>query len=230
MGIFNRARDVFSANLNSMLEKAENPEKMIRMIVADMDDVLIDLKAACSGAIADRKRLGRMLDRVTERLTLWSERAQEAARRGRDDLAREALREKRRLSERIDALRLEMDRAGEIVDGYRSDMARLDERLEEVRTRERVLVQRHRRAGCRRRAAEEIRRFDTSDALARFEAYEYRLDRMEAQADLVTESPQPGLDEKFRQMVEDEQIDDELATIKANLKTDSPAGQAEAAK
>lgn len=218
MGIFNRAKDVMQANLNSMLDRAEDPEKMIRLIVADMEESLVDLKAACAGAIAERKRLGRLQDRVEGRLAMWTERAAEAVARNREELAREALRERMRLTARLDDLRAEMDQAAGIVTGYRSDIARLEQRLDEVRIRERVLVQRHIRASNRRKAAEEIRRFDSSEALARFEACQVRLDRMEAAADLAQTETGPDLETRFRRMAEDEAIDDELQIIKDSLK------------
>ena len=108
MGIFTRFRDIISSNLSAMLDKAEDPEKLIRLMIREMEDTLVEIKASCAGVMAERKKAGRQLEEITRRSSYWEEKAGMAVEKGRDDLAREALHEKRRYTRRIDVLESEI--------------------------------------------------------------------------------------------------------------------------
>ena len=103
MGIFTRVRDIISSNLNSMLSKAEDPEKLIRLMIQEMEDTLVEIKSSCAGAIATQKKLEREQTEVGKRVAQWDDRARLAVEKGREDLAREALTEKKRYRERADS-------------------------------------------------------------------------------------------------------------------------------
>ena len=215
MGIFTRFRDIVNSNINSMLDKAEDPEKLIKLMIQEMEETLIEIKASCSGAMASAKKTKRRLDETAAKVDQWAQRAELAVQKGREDLAREALAEKRALAERVDLLGSEYQRAEALVDEYQADIVQLEEKLASVREKQRNLVQRHIHARRKRKAQEDIRRFETSEALARFESLENRIERMESDADLVNYGRQPSLEERFARLAGDEEIERELAALKA---------------
>jgi len=215
MGIFTRFRDIVSANINAMLDHAEDPEKMIKLMIREMEDTLIELKSACAASIAGRKTLDRRLASFEERERLWEARAALAVERGRDNLAREALVEKRRYSEGLDALREEVTEHGQVIEQYQNDIAELEKKLHHAKEKKRILAERHRQAVGRKRAQTDIRRADSVEAMSRFEALENRIERMEAEAELVNPRRTSSFDDDFAGLTHDEDIERELARLKA---------------
>ena len=215
MSIFTRFRDIVSANINAMLDRAEDPEKMIKLMIREMEDTLIELKSACAGVIAARKKMQRRLDDIGERVALWGQRAELAVNKGRDDLAREALIEKRRFSELGDSLAGEISEHSGLIDQYQTDIRELETKLASAKEKKRMLIQRHKKAANKKRAQEDIRRMDSADTMARFEHLESRIDRMEAEADLVNYGRKPSVDEQFAGLKADDDIEKELANLKA---------------
>lgn len=214
MGIFTRVRDIISSNLNTMLEKAEDPEKLIKMMIREMEDTLIEVKASCAGAMATKKKIQRELDEVGERGNIWGDKAQLAVDKGRDDLAREALVERKRYAERAEQLEKELGHCDDLVAQYQSDIKQLEDKLSSAREKQRLLVQRHVRAQRKMQTQQEIRRLDTADAMARFDTFEERIERMEADAELVNFGRKPTLDDEFRKLEGHEGIDKELDELK----------------
>jgi phage shock protein A len=214
MGIFTRFRDIVSANINAMLDRAEDPEKMIKMMIREMEDTLIELKSACAGVIAGRKKLQRRLDEISERQTLWTQRAQLAVEKGRDDLAREALQEKRRFTEMAERLEHEISEHSGLINQYHEDVHALEAKLTSAKEKKRMLIERHRKARNKKRAQEDIRRMDSSETMARFEHLENRIERMEAEADMVNFGTTAGVAEQFDTLATDEEIEKELARMK----------------
>lgn len=215
MGIFTRFSDIVSSNINSMLDKAEDPEKMIKLMIHEMEDTLIELKSSCAGVIAGRKKVERKLDEIHGRKDLWADRANLAVAKGRDNLAREALLEKRRFSEVAEALENELGEYAGLVTQYQEDISELESKLNNAKEKKRVLVQRHKRATGKKRAQGEIRRSNSSDTMARFDKLESRIEQMEAEADLVNMANKPTIDEEFDNLASDDEIENELAKIKA---------------
>jgi len=214
MGIFTRFRDIVSSNINAMLDKAEDPEKLVKMMIREMEDTLVELKASCAGIIAERKKVSRRLEEIKSRQKVWEDRASLAVDKGRDDLAREALVEKRRFQEMAESLENESSGHEAIIDQYREDIMQLEDKLASAREKQRLLVQRHVHAEQKRRAQEEIRRVDNYETIAKFEELENRIDRMEAEADLVNYGKKPSLEEAFDDMTRDDGIEKELAALK----------------
>ncbi|WP_027185911.1 phage shock protein PspA [Desulfovibrio inopinatus] len=235
MGIFSRFSDIVSSNINAMLDKAEDPEKMIRLMIQEMEDTLVELKAACAKTMAQTAKTQRGLDRATEKANLWLEKARLAVEKGREDLAREALVEKRRYEDDAEALSNEVAECQGMVESYRTDIGLLEEKLQSAKDRQRALVQRHMRARGKMRAKQEMRRASSTDTLIRFEQFENRIERLEAEAELAGEypnrrSPANGepltLEEKFSMLEHDDEIERELASLKKNM-AGSPAGSSE---
>lgn len=215
MGIFTRVRDIISANINAMLDKAEDPEKLVKLMIREMEDTLVEIKASCAGAMATKKKIQRELEGIKDRAEEWADKAQLAVDKGREDLAREALIEKRRFADRAAALEQEMVQCDALVAQYQNDITQLEDKLNGAREKQRVLVQRHVHAQGKVRAQRGIRKFDSSDAVARFDSFEERIDRMEADSDLVNYGRKPTLDEEFRRLEDDEDIEKELEELKS---------------
>lgn len=216
MGIFTRVRDILNSNINAALDKAEDPEKLVKQMIREMEDTLVEIKAACAGAMAAKKRAERDLAAMTRRAAHWDSRAGIAVDHGREDLAREALRAKHRHDEEVKILETELERLDEVVNQYKDDIARIEDKLGTAREKERVLVQRHIHAAYKTRAQREIRRLDTSGALVRFESFEGRIDIAEAQAELVNygRPSEKTLEQRFAEMERDEEIERELDALK----------------
>jgi len=215
MGIFTRFRDIVSSNINSMLDRAEDPEKLIRLMIREMEDTLVELKAACAGVMAETKTVQRRMDEAGDRSRFWSGKAKLAIDKGRDELAREALVEKRRHHERFAELEAELKQQSGLVAQYHEDIRQLEDKLKTARDKQRLLVQRHIHADRKRRAQEEIRRIETSDALFRYEELEHRIDRMEADAELVNYGRRSALEEELNRLGSDEDIERELQALKS---------------
>ena len=215
MGIFTRFRDIVGSNINSMLDRAEDPEKLIKMMIQEMEDTLIELKSACAGVIAARKKVERQLEAAEKRSEFWEAKAQLAVNKGRDDLAKEALLEKRRFVQSAESFANELIEHDSLLDQYKDDIRQLEEKLKSAREKERILVQRHIHAARKRRAQEEIRRIDSADAIIKFEELERHIEHMESEAELVNFGRKPSLEEEFERLDLDEQIERELQALKS---------------
>ena len=216
MGIFTRFRDIISSNINSMLDKAEDPEKLIKLMIREIEDTLIELKSACAGVMASQKKVARRLEGVKSRAQHWEERAQMAVDKGRDDLAREALVEKRRFSEMIHSLEAEHIEHGAMAAQYKDDIRLLEEKLAGAREKQRLLLQRHIRAKRKKQAQEELRRVDNYATIAKFEEFENRIEHMEAEADLVNYGRKTSLEEEIDKLADEDDIEKELAALKSS--------------
>jgi phage shock protein A len=218
MGIFTRFRDIASSNINAMLDRAEDPEKLISLMIREMEDTLVEIKASCAGVMASKKKLQRQMSGVQAQEGNWEQKARLAVAKGRDDLAREALIEKRRYAERAVSLEQEFLEMNGLVEQYQEDIRQLEEKLRSAREKQRALIQRHIHANKKRRAQEEIRRVESAEAVIRFEEFENRIERMEAEADLVNYGRKPALEYEFEELMVDDEIEKELQTLKSAVK------------
>jgi len=218
MGIFTRFRDIVSSNINAMLDKAEDPEKLISLMIQEMEDTLVEIKASCAAAMATSKRTQRHMEEVLSRSRNWEEKAGLAVSKGRDDLAREALLEKRRIADRAYSFEKELQEMNALIQQYQEDIKQLEEKLRGAREKQRLLVQRHVHALKKKRAQEDIRRMDSTGAVLRFEEFENRIERMEAEAELVNFGRKPNLEAKFDELLVDDEIEKELQTLKSSLR------------
>jgi phage shock protein A len=218
MGIFTRFRDIISSNINTMLDKAQDPEKLISLMIQEMEDTLVEIKASCAAAMATSKRTQRQMVEVQTRSRDWEEKAGLAVSKGRDDLAREALLEKRRYADRAYSFERELQEMNALIQQYQEDIKQLEEKLRGAREKQRLLVQRHVHALKKRRAQEEIRRVDSTGAVFKFEEFENRIERMEAEAELVNFGRKPTLETKFDELLVDDEIEKDLQRLKSSLR------------
>ena len=221
MGIFSRFRDIIHSNINAMLDKAEEPEKLIRLMIQEMEETLVELKADCASTMAQAAKIAREHDALVERAQRWGQKAELAVDKGREDLAREALLEKRDIEARADVAAGELAAVEGLVAACREDIATLDDKLVSAKERQRTLLARHLRACGKKRMREDVSRVDSSDALRRFEEFENRIERLEAEAELAgtatARRPAQGdsLDARFDRLSADDDVERELARIQA---------------
>ena len=214
MGIFTRFRDIISSNINAMLDNAEDPEKLIRLMIREMEDTLVEIKSACAGVMAGGKKIKRQLNDLETRTQYWEEKAELAVNKGRDDLAREALVEKRKFYRRMETLEGDLAEHDLLIEQYQDDIRQLEEKLKSARDKQRMLVQRHIHARKKMQAQEELRRIDSSETVMKFDEIENRIERMEAEADLVNYGNKATLEEELERLSIDEEIENELLALK----------------
>ncbi len=217
MGIFTRMRDIVQSNINAMLDKAEDPAKLLRLMIQEMEDTLIEIKAQCASAMAQSKTFQRQREELAQRVGQWTDKARLAIEKGREALAREALLEKRRLEERVEPLEEQNAECESLIEKYQMDMTQLEAKIQSVRERQKVLIQRHAQAQTKKRAESNIRHMDSSDVIGKFDGFERRIDQLESEAELVNYGRRPSLDEQFLELEKDEDLENELNAMREEI-------------
>lgn len=215
MGIFSRFKDIITANIGSMVDDSEDPEKLIRLMIREIETTLTDLKTSCARAIAECRDAERRLEESESRRAYWEEKAGVAVQKGRDDLAREALQEKRKYQARQKPLSETVNHHREIVQNYKDDIFKLEEKLKSALERQKMLMQRRIHAGDRKHAKEEMRRIDSSEAVMRLDEMESRIELMEAEAELADYGRDSRLEEEIEKLEMENDIEKELQALKS---------------
>ena len=217
MGIFSRLGDIINANLNAALEKAEDPEKMIRLMIQEMEDTLVEIRSATAKCIAEKKERARLLKRLEEQKVDWAAKANKALDKGREDLARAALAEKNALGDRIEHLDDELSQYDEQLQKYDDDIGRLQAKLDDARARQRTIVMRHRSAEHQLKSRRHIHNQKIDEMLHRFDAAERRVDHIESEAEVLDMGRNAQtLDQEFESLERDERVEAELESLKAS--------------
>jgi len=218
MSIFSRTRDIFAANITEMLDRSEDPAKMIRMVILEMEETLVDVRSSAARCIADRKEMGRALSRLDELQRNWTEKAELALSKDREDLAKAALIERQKAADMGDGLREEIKVIDATLKGYEGDIAKLQGKLREARSRQNAIAARFESAVTRARASEIMNGSRTEDAFSRFEVLERRADFAEGRADALGMTGPKSLEEEIAELKANESVDAELEAMKAALK------------
>nr|WP_155264014.1 PspA/IM30 family protein [Sphingomonas segetis] len=213
--VFSRARDIFAANMTELLDRAEDPARMIRMIILEMEETLVDVRATAARSIADIKEMRRAVSRLDELQADWTAKAELALSKDRDDLAKAALAERQQAGEMADSLRGEMDQMEQVLRGYEADIARLQAKLREARARQNAIAARIESAVTRAKAREIMHGSRTLEAFAKFELLERRADFAEGRCEALGIT---SLEDEIDQLRASEKIDAELEAMKAALK------------
>jgi len=221
MSVFTRFKDIINANLSALLDRAEDPEKLLKLMIREMEDTLVELKASCAQAMASRTTVCRSLEYDRQKAEAWAAKAQLAVEKNREDLAREALLEKRAYLKKVETQEAQTEQLDAVVEQYRHDIARLEEKLDQARNKTRVLAQRHQHAQQARTAREQAERARSAEAMLRFDKFEQRVDHMEANAEMAGRQAAPCLEEEFAKLELDDDIERELDALRS--KTASPA-------
>jgi phage shock protein A len=213
--VFSRARDIFAANMADILDRAEDPARMIRMIILEMEDTLVEIRATAARSIADIKEMRRTAIRLDELQSDWTAKAELALSKGRDDLAKAALIEKQQAAEMAEGLREELGQMEQVLRGYEADIAKLQGKLREARARQNAIAARFESALTRAKAREVMHGNRTLDAFAKFDLLERRADFAEGRCDALGIT---GLEDEINQLQASQAIDAELEAMKAALK------------
>lgn len=218
MGIFSRTRDIIAANVTDLLDKAEDPAKMIRMIILEMEETLVEVRASAARTIADQKEMRRHIAKLTALQDSWTEKAQLALSKDREDLAKAALVEKQKAADMAAQLSHEIETLDEALAASEADIAKLQAKLREARTRQNSIVTRMQSAENRLRVREAYAGEKVNEAFARFDMLERRADLAEGRADAMGLGQQPkSLEEEIAELRASDKVDAELAALKASM-------------
>ena len=220
MGIFSRFRDIVNSNINDILDKVEEPEKMIRLMIQEMEDTLVELKSSCAGKMASRAETSREKQSLEKTLARWDGRARLALEKDREDLAREALLEKKNCINQIDLLEKDLEHFAKLIDECKSNILQLEEKLEEVRQKHKLLIQRGRHAAETKQARSAVRQADGTAAFQRFSELERKVELMEAEAELsgMGSHSDSSIEHEFSKLESESEINEELEALKKSMK------------
>ena len=213
--VFSRARDIFAANMTELLDRAEDPARMIRLIILEMEETLVEVRSTAARSIADIKEMRRSVSRLDDLQSNWTEKAELALSKGREDLAKAALVERQQAADMADGMRDELGQLEQVLRGYEADIAKLQAKLREARARQNAISARFESAVTRAKAREIMNGSRTLDAFSKFEVLERRADFAEGRCDALGITT---LEDEIEQLKADEKIDAELEAMKAALK------------
>lgn len=225
MGIFSRFTDIVNSNINAILDKAEDPEKIVRLMIQEMEDTLVEVRSTAARAIADKKELKRKLSALDREQRDWQDKAELAIRKGRDDLARAALAEKSRVAEAGEALAAQYDAVEEGLGKLNGDIARLEEKLADAKSRQKALIVRHQTATRRLQVREKIHDYKIEDALVRFEQFESKMENVEGRVEAYDLGLKKDLKREFTSLESSDKVEEELVELKQRLAGESTADQ-----
>ena len=221
--IFSRTRDIFAANMTELLDRSEDPARMIRMIILEMEETLVEVRASAARSIADGKEMRRAWKRLDELQSSWTEKAELALSKDREDLAKAALIERQKAADMAEGLKVEIAVIDETLKGYEADIAKLQAKLREARARQNAIAARFESAVTRAKAREIMSGSRTEDAFSRFELLERRADFAEGRADALGMTGPKSLEEEIAELKAAEKVDAELEAMKAARNAHSAA-------
>lgn len=216
MSIFSRMSDIVNSNLNALLDKAEDPEKMVRLIIQEMEETLVEVRTTSARAIADKKELARRLEWLEQEAAEWERKAEVAINKGRDDLAKSALGERNKAAETQQAVNEELRLIDTTLTNLAQDTQALQAKIKDAKARQNAIILRGNAARTRLDVREKLADHNIDDAMARFERYERKMDDLEGQVEAY-DMVQKTLAEEIDDLENDELLDDQLAEFKKRV-------------
>ncbi|MDC1437047.1 phage shock protein PspA [Gammaproteobacteria bacterium] len=216
MGIFSRLSDIVNSNINAMLDKAEDPEKMIRMVIQEMEETLVEVRSTTARIIADKKELTRRDKRLEKQAVEWENKAELAINKGREDLAKAALMEKTAVNEMITLVHEDMAKLDSALNQLSLEIEQLQNKLNEARARQKALLMRHDATSSRRTVNAKLYDGSVDKAINKFEHYERKIEHMESEIEAYEMSGK-NVEAEFAALEKEGKIDEELESLKARL-------------
>ena len=217
MGIFSRFADIVNSNISAILDKAEDPEKMVRLIIQEMEDTLVEVRSTSAKVLAEKKELLRRIARVQEQVQDWQSKAELALSKDREDLAKAALSEKQKTVALLQTLEMELQVVEEHVIRLKDEIAQLQEKLNDARARQKTIIMRKQTATSRLEVKKQLDSSKIDDAMMKFEQYERRVEGLEAQVESYDLGKKNVLADEFAALEAEDSVNDELAALKAKM-------------
>lgn len=225
MSIFTRMSDIINSNINALLDKAEDPEKMVRLIIQEMEEALVEVRSTSARAIADKKELARRQEFLAAEAAEWERKAEVAIGRGRDDLAKGAIAERNKAQETSEALSKDLAIIDQSLAKLNEDVGLLQAKIKDAKARRNAIVMRGKTAQTRLGVKRQLNDHNIDDAMQRFENYERKMDDLEGQIEAY-DMGQRTLADEIAELETDDVVDADLAELKARMKGEGGPGSA----
>lgn len=216
MGVFSRFSDIVNSNINALLDKAEDPEKMVRLIIQEMEDTLVEVRSSSAKTIAEKKELQRVINRLQEEVSDWQAKAELALSKERDDLARSALIERQKAADQAEAIAADISLLDEHISKLQDEVSQLQEKLADAKARQKSMLMRQKTVTSRLEVKKTLDSNRINDAMYKFERYEQKIDTLEAQVEAY-DLGKKTLKDEFAELATQDKIDNELAALKAKV-------------
>lgn len=220
MGIFSRFTDIVNSNINSILDKAEDPEKMVRLIIQEMEDTLVEVRSASAKTLASKKEITSQVSKMQSEANDWSAKAELAISKNREDLARAALQERKKCDEYATALSSELNGVDEQIAKLQSEVGQLQDKLADAKTRQKAIILRQKTINSRLEVKKTLDSGKVDAAMGRFEQYERKIDDLESQVDAY-DLGKKTLTDEFAELESDDEIENELAALKKKMQSNT---------
>ena len=220
MGIFSRFSDIINSNINSLLDKAEDPEKMVRLIIQEMEDTLVEVRSASAKTIANKKEASAQISKLSNEAKEWEAKAELAISKEREDLARAALQEKKKCEVAVETISKEFDIIESQIGKLQDETAQLQEKLADAKARQKTIIMRQKTASSRLEVKKSLDTNKIDSAMGRFEQYERKIDDLESQVDAY-DLGKKTLNDEFAELESDGRVEDELAALKKKMQAKS---------
>jgi phage shock protein A len=217
MGIFSRFTDIVNSNINALLDKAEDPEKMVRLIIQEMEDTLVEVRSASAKTLANKKEIVNQIAKYESDANDWEAKAELALSKDREDLARAALQEKKKSVEAAEALSKELAIVDEQISKLQDEIGQLQEKLADAKSRQKAIIMRQKTASSRLEVKKTLDSTKVDNAMGRFEQYERKIDDLESQVEAY-DLGKKTLQDEFAELEASDKVEDELAALKAKVK------------
>ena len=217
MGIFSRMSDIVNSNINALLDSAEDPEKMIRLIIQEMEDTLVEVRSSSARVLADRKTAERKRTQVAAEVESWEGKAKLAISKGREDLARAALQEKRAIEQELEVVTAELEATDEHIGQLNEEVGQLQVKLSDAKAKQKAMLMRSQTVHSRMAVKRQVHRSELDEAFTKFDKFERRMDNLEGELEAMDMGREGGLAAEIDALQEDDALTAELEALKASM-------------
>ncbi|GIU44198.1 phage shock protein PspA [Shewanella sairae] len=218
MGIFSRFADIINSNISALLDKAEDPEKMVRLIIQEMEDTLVEVRSTSAKVLAEKKEIIRRIAKVQEQVHDWESKAELALSKDREDLAKAALVEKQKANDLAQTLAAELVVVEEHILRLKEEVNLLQEKLADAKARQKTIIMRKQTASSRLEVKKQLDSSKIDNAMSKFEQYERRVEGLESQVDAYDLGNKNTLNDEFAALEAEDSVNAELEALKAKMK------------